>query len=82
VKACHKNPANIALPQHRIRRVTSPEFRSQAEVALAQLELANSVAEPAARRQSLTGDGAGVSRAQPEFRAAQELSFLLEVRRP
>jgi murein DD-endopeptidase MepM/ murein hydrolase activator NlpD len=41
VKGVHKNPANIALPNTEIPSRYLPEFRSQAEVALAQLELAN-----------------------------------------
>ena len=43
VKGVHKNPANIALPNTEIPSRYLAEFRSQAEVALAQLELANSV---------------------------------------
>lgn len=42
VKGVHKNPANIALPNTEIPSRYVAEFRSQAEVALAQLELANS----------------------------------------
>jgi murein DD-endopeptidase MepM/ murein hydrolase activator NlpD len=42
VKGVHKNPANIALPNTEIPSRHLAEFRSQAEVALAQLELANS----------------------------------------
>jgi murein DD-endopeptidase MepM/ murein hydrolase activator NlpD len=42
VKGVHKNPASIALPNTEIPSRYLPEFRSQAEVALAQLELANS----------------------------------------
>ena len=41
VKGVHKNPANIALPNTEIPSRYLAEFRSQAEVALAQLELAN-----------------------------------------
>ena len=47
VKGVHKNPANIALPNTEIPSRYLAEFRSQAEVALAQLELANSA--PGAR---------------------------------
>ena len=47
VKGVHKNPANIALPNTEIPSRHLAEFRSQAEVALAQLELANSA--PGAR---------------------------------
>jgi len=42
VQGVHKNPANIALPNTEIPSRYLAEFRSQAEVALAQLELANS----------------------------------------
>jgi len=42
VKGVHKNPANIALPNTEIPSRQLAEFRSQAEVALAQLRLANS----------------------------------------
>jgi len=41
VKGVHKNPANIVLPNTEIPSNYRAEFRSQAEVALAQLELAN-----------------------------------------
>lgn len=43
VKGVHKNPASIALPNTEIPSRYLGEFRSQAEVALAQLQLANSV---------------------------------------
>jgi murein DD-endopeptidase MepM/ murein hydrolase activator NlpD len=42
VKGVHKNPASIALPNTEIPSRYLAEFRSQAEVALAQLQLANS----------------------------------------
>jgi murein DD-endopeptidase MepM/ murein hydrolase activator NlpD len=42
VKGVHKNPASIALPNTEIPSRYLAEFRSQAEVALAQLRLANS----------------------------------------
>jgi murein DD-endopeptidase MepM/ murein hydrolase activator NlpD len=41
VKGVHKNPANIVLPNTEIASRYAAEFRSQAAVALAQLELAN-----------------------------------------
>jgi len=44
VKGVHKNPANIALPNTEIPSRYRVEFDSQAEVALAQLELANGAA--------------------------------------
>jgi len=44
VKGVHKNPANIALPNTEIASRYVAEFRAQAEVALAQLELANGAA--------------------------------------
>jgi murein DD-endopeptidase MepM/ murein hydrolase activator NlpD len=40
VKGVHKNPASIALPNTEIPASYRAEFRSQAEVALAQLRLA------------------------------------------
>jgi len=42
VKGVHKNPASIPLPNTEIDSRYLAEFRSQAEVALAQLRLANS----------------------------------------
>jgi murein DD-endopeptidase MepM/ murein hydrolase activator NlpD len=42
VRGVHKNPASIALPNTEIPSRYLGEFRSQAEVALAQLRLANS----------------------------------------
>jgi len=43
VKGVHKNPASIPLPNTEIPSRYVAEFRSQAEVALAQLRVANSV---------------------------------------
>jgi murein DD-endopeptidase MepM/ murein hydrolase activator NlpD len=42
VKGVHKNPANIQLPNTEIPSKYAAEFRSQAEVTLAQLRLASS----------------------------------------
>jgi murein DD-endopeptidase MepM/ murein hydrolase activator NlpD len=42
VQGVHKNPANIQLPNTEIPSKYAAEFRSQAEVTLAQLRLANS----------------------------------------
>ena len=42
VKGVHKNPASIPLPNTEIPARLAAEFRSQAEVALAQLRVANS----------------------------------------
>lgn len=41
VRGVHKNPANIALPNTEIPSRYAAEFRSQAQVALAQLEIAS-----------------------------------------
>jgi hypothetical protein len=42
VKGVHKNPASIPLPNTEIDSRYLAEFRAQAQVALAQLRLANS----------------------------------------
>ena len=39
VKGVHKNPASIPLPSTEIPAAYQAEFRSQAEVSLAQLQL-------------------------------------------
>ena len=42
IRGVHKNPESIPLPNTEIQSTYLAEFRSQAEVALAQLQLTNS----------------------------------------